>query len=169
MIVLSDRRSQVILLERREWAVLKDVAAILDIIPSFLVDMTGRLVQLDSRFDTNVSQGRHGSGFDRGGINFVIDEYHRAVCVWLGIYQLKRQRGVGHTSSAWTVTSAALQPQVCLSAPACVRTRIVEALDAALYIPVQPLVLICYSHAPQQVPTSEVLTSEVQCKLMRGP
>jgi hypothetical protein len=43
MIVLSDCRSQVILLERREWAVLEDLAAILDIIPCFL--STGRFVR----------------------------------------------------------------------------------------------------------------------------
>jgi hypothetical protein len=81
VIVLSDRRSQIILLERRERAVLEDVAAILDIIPSFLVDRTGRLVRLDCRFDTNVSGRRYGSGFDRGASHFVVFEYYRAVCV----------------------------------------------------------------------------------------
>jgi hypothetical protein len=81
VIVLSDRRSQIIVLERRERAVLEDVAAILDIIPCFLVDMTGRLVRLDCRFDPNVSKGRYGSGFDSGAIHFLVFEYYRAVCV----------------------------------------------------------------------------------------
>jgi hypothetical protein len=46
-----------------------------------------------------------------------------------------------HTSSALTVTSPAFQPQLCLRALACVKTRIVEALDAALYIPAQLRIL----------------------------
>jgi hypothetical protein len=56
VIVLSDRRSQIILLERRERAVLEVVAAILDIIPSFLVDRTGRLVRVGCRFDTTSAE-----------------------------------------------------------------------------------------------------------------
>jgi hypothetical protein len=79
MIVLSDCRSQVILLERREWAVLEDVAAILDIIPCFL--STGRFAQLDRRLDASIDRDRYGSGFDGGEIHFVIFEYQRAVCV----------------------------------------------------------------------------------------
>jgi hypothetical protein len=80
VIVLSDCRSQTILLKRRE-RVLEDVVAILDIIPSFLVDRTVRLVRLDCRFDANVSGGRYSSGFNRGAIYFVVLEYYRAVCV----------------------------------------------------------------------------------------
>jgi hypothetical protein len=80
VIVLSDHRSQIILL-KREKAVLGDVAAIFDIIPSFLVDRAARLVRLDCRFDTNTSGGRYGSGFDRGSIYFVVFEYYQAVCV----------------------------------------------------------------------------------------
>jgi hypothetical protein len=73
VIVLSDRRSQIVLLERRE-RVLEDVAAILDIIPSFLVDRTARLVRLDCRFDANVSGSRYGSRFDSGAIHPVVFE-----------------------------------------------------------------------------------------------
>lgn len=80
MIVLSDHRSQIILL-KRERAVLENVAAVFDIIPSFLVDRTGRLIRLDRRFDININGGRYGSGFDRGAIHFVDFEYYRAVCV----------------------------------------------------------------------------------------
>jgi hypothetical protein len=80
VIALSDHRSQIIPL-KRERAVLGDVAAIFDIIPSFLVDRTGRLVRLDRRFDNNISRGRYGSGFDRGAIHFVVFEYYQAVCI----------------------------------------------------------------------------------------
>jgi hypothetical protein len=78
MIVLSDRRSQIILLKGRE-RVLEDVAAILDIIPGFLVNRTARLVRLGCRFGAIVSGARYGSGFDRGAICFVVVEYHRVI------------------------------------------------------------------------------------------
>jgi hypothetical protein len=42
-----------------------------------------------------------------------------------------------HTSSALTVASAAFQPQLCLRAPACVKNRILEVLEATFYIPAQ--------------------------------
>lgn len=78
---MSDRRSHIILPERGKRAVLEDVAAILDIIPSFLVDRTAQLVRLDCRFDTNISGGRYGRGFERLTIHIVVFEYYQAVCV----------------------------------------------------------------------------------------
>jgi hypothetical protein len=69
MIILRDHSSQTVILQRKR--VLEDVAAVLDIIPSFLVDRTGHLV----RFDASVSGGRYGSGFDRGVLHFVVFEY----------------------------------------------------------------------------------------------
>jgi hypothetical protein len=73
VIILSGRRSQVIRLERREWAVLEDVPAILDIIPCFL--RTSRFIRLDRRFNASIDRDRHGGGFDRGELHSVIFQY----------------------------------------------------------------------------------------------
>jgi hypothetical protein len=73
MIVLSNRRSQTVVLQRKR--VLEDVAVILHIIPSSLVDRTGRLVQVGYRFDASVSRGTYSSSFDRGAVHVSVFEY----------------------------------------------------------------------------------------------
>ena len=78
MIVLSDGRSHVTLLERW-YAVLEDIASMLDIIPCFL--RTRLFIRLDRRLDNSIDRDRYGSGFDGGEIHFVIFEYQRADCV----------------------------------------------------------------------------------------
>ena len=78
---MGDCRSQIILPKRKKRAVLEDVAAILDIIPSFLVDRTARLVWLDSRFDTNISRCRYGRAFERLAIHSMVFKYYQAVYI----------------------------------------------------------------------------------------
>lgn len=69
---MSERRRQAILFSQRKWAVLDNVAAIIDIVPCFLAKKIGRLTQLSGGLNIRVDRGRHGSGYNKGGIRLVV-------------------------------------------------------------------------------------------------